>query len=255
MVYKVPSVCTLKQSCQSHTYDQLIPDTQTEKPVCHGEADKTKVWAWHKILDQHFTNKQYHHLSTSWQLSQVFTCLFFLNRKEREINSLGKICYIGYGTIGFQIQSIWWHMNAHLRRQQHQTAMTSLHYILYVSLTGIFNSNRTQKSNIMKHYCTLQSSFSTLPFAARMWRCPSEIKSPSFCLHSLLLSNLWLSGSKDHPVQSRDLLSKSFSASPAQVSKPAHRGRSIWLWLATVYMWAVPIYDYRRVFESNLWMD
>lgn len=35
-------VYTPKQSCQSHTHDRLILDTQTLQPVCLGNADKTQ---------------------------------------------------------------------------------------------------------------------------------------------------------------------------------------------------------------------
>lgn len=40
----------------------------------------------------------------------------------------------------------------------------------------------------------LQSFSSSLPFVARTWRCPSGIKSPSFCLHSLF-PPLWFQNS------------------------------------------------------------
>ncbi len=90
-----------------------------------------------------------------------------------------------------------------------------------------------------------------------MRRCPSRIKSPSFCLHSLPPSDfkpvtLRLKAPASNPIF------ESISATPGQVSKPAHRGRRSHaerrLWLATVYacgLSQVCPCDYSQTFFSQ----
>lgn len=110
-----------------------------------------------------------------------------------------------------------------------------------------FNLNRAQKVE-WSTAALYSSSSSSLPFVARMWRFPSGIKSPSFCLLSLHPANckpvtVWLEGLAGVEQVSNVL---DVFAIPLQVSNPADKKRrsySVMHFTLTGYsadMWAVP---------------